>query len=116
MRNLVWAVVTAIAFVTGAIGGVAGFWWLQKNLQGSVLASGVLEYQGEPTAGASVPPPEGYYIQAAGVERVYVTAETVNQYLDKDISARGQLSTICGADGSPCYPLIQAESINVVPR
>ena len=75
--------------------------------------SGIVEYQSEPAPYMSGPPPEGYYVNSSVFGRVYVKHNSFSEYLGKNIWVRGWLKDICGVDGMPCYPLIDAEWIKI---
>lgn len=118
MRSASAFVVTAaIAFAFGAISSAAGLWWLRHYLSRSapVQVSGVLQVQSKPAdPSASGNPPNGYFIEATAIGRVYLEHSSAKQYVGRRVVSSGRLSATCGNDGRPCYPEIAATSIREV--
>jgi len=92
-----------------------GFWRVSDHLATfePVQVSGLLQVQIRPAdPGATGNPPNGYFIEATAIGRVYLEPVDVKQYVGIKVVARGRLSrATCGNDGQSCYPVIAATSI-----
>jgi len=98
---------TALLFILG----IFSYQYVSDTLiRGNQIVSGVVKYH-KPDYTVSLDAPEGYYIEASAIGRVYLKHESISEYLDKNIKVSGVLREICGNDQGSCFPLIDARWI-----
>jgi hypothetical protein len=112
---LVALLASIIAFTLGVGATIGGLRVLEDATTVTVIVRGEVRYQGSGDPTASVLPPEGYYIESSGFERVYLPESDAAPFVGKAVQASGRLTTVCGPDGSPCYPLVRPDRISALP-
>lgn len=111
-----WAI-AGVFFIMGAAASTATIWQLNKLYEATVAApvsvEGVLraQYDYDKVEGLN-PPPSGYYIEGAGVGRVYLTGKPLQAFVGDNISAAGSVSDICGPKSIPCYPQLTLREVD----
>lgn len=107
-RTSSFLLITAfIFFVMGGLSSVGSYWLARKYFfpADRVRAEGILKFQGESDPSASANPPEGYFVESNAIERLYIVGLPKTS-IGSFVRIKGTLSTICGADGYPCYPQV----------
>ena len=109
----------AIAFVSFLLGSAATtlvIWQLHKLYKATVAP--LVEVEGTVRAQYSyqdgdglTPPPTGYFVEAPGVDRVYLTGKPLEPFVGRSVVARGSVSGICGPKSLPCYTLLEVREI-----
>ena len=111
-----WAIAT-IFFLLGSAAATLVIWQLHELYQATVAP--LVEVEGTVRAQYSyqdgdglTPPPTGYFVEAAGVDRVYLTGKTpMEQFVGQPVVARGSVSGVCGPKSLPCYTLLDVREI-----
>jgi len=110
-----WAI-AGVFFILGAAASTATIWQLNKLYQATiappVAVEGILkaQYDYDKTEKLN-PPPSGYYIEGAGVGRVYLTGKPLQNFVGKKIEASGTVDGICGPKTVPCYPQLTLRNV-----
>ena len=112
-----WAL-ACISFLLGAAASTLVIWQLHKLYQATVAplvtVEGTLKAQYSYQDGESLtPPPGGYYIEAPGVKRVYLTGkQALEPYVGQEVVASGSVSGVCGPKALPCYTQLTVREIS----
>ncbi|NJM97475.1 MAG: hypothetical protein HC800_10155 [Phormidesmis sp. RL_2_1] len=111
-----WSVAT-IFFLLGTAAASLSIWQLHKLYRATiapvVTVEGTLQakydYQ---TDDELQPAPNGYFIESAGIGRVYLSGKPLQSYVGQPIQARGGVSGICGPKSIPCFPLVELREVS----
>lgn len=107
-KTIVTITITTLVFVAG----ILAHSYISNMQRGSHQVSGVVKYY-TPDYTASGEAPEGYYVESSAIDKVYIEHQNIADYTDKHINARGYLKEICGNDFGSCFPLIDAQTIDI---
>ncbi len=110
--------VACVSFGLGAAASALVIWQLHKLYQATVAplvtVEGTLKVQYSYQDGESLtPPPGGYYVEAPGVQRVYLTGkQALEPYVGQAVVASGSVSGVCGPKALPCYTQLTVREIS----
>lgn len=107
-----------IFFIVGLLSYAGAQWWLRSYLlpPGTITVQGVLKFQAPSNSGDSGKPPDGYFVEAAAIKRVYVEGDLIKPFVGSLVLLQDKtLSTVCGPDTFPCYPKLLITSATPVP-
>ncbi|CAN5591326.1 hypothetical protein BH23CYA1_BH23CYA1_05200 [soil metagenome] len=110
-----WSV-AVISFLLGSAATALVIWQLHKLYQATIAplveVEGVVKAQyGYQASDSPTPPPSGYYIEASGIGRVYLTDKPLDPFVGQSVSAAGSVSGTCGPKSIPCFPLLTVREI-----
>lgn len=111
-----WAI-AFISFILGSAATTLVIWQLHELYQATVAplvsVEGTVRAQYSYRNGDDLtPPPTGYYVEAAGLSRVYLTGDQpMEPYVGQPVVASGSVSGICGPKSLPCYTLLNVREI-----
>ncbi|MGB7487016.1 MAG: hypothetical protein WA783_04390 [Phormidesmis sp.] len=111
-----WAV-ASLFFVMGAAASALTIWQLHKLYRATIAppvsVEGEVKAQYDYDIGSDMtPPPTGYYVESAGVGRVYLQGQPLQPYVGKSVIATGSVSGVCGPKSIPCYPLLDVREVS----
>lgn len=112
-----WSI-AAVFFLFGAAASTLTIWQLHKLYRATVAP--VIAVEGTVQAKYSYqdsnelsPAPNGYFIESAGLNRVYLTGQPLDSYVGQTVKAQGSVTGICGPKSIPCYPLIEVREVGI---
>ncbi len=111
-----WAI-AFISFILGSAATTLVIWQLHELYQATVAppvkVEGTVRAQYSYQDGDGLtPPPTGYFVEAAGLDRVYLTGKIpLDRFVGQPIVAKGSVSGICGPKSLPCYALLDVREI-----
>jgi len=110
-----WAIAT-ISFILGAAASTFTIWQLHKLYRATIAppvsVEGTLRAQYSYEDSAIRPSPNGYYIEASSVGRIYLTGKPLQSYVGQSIIATGSVEGICGPKSIPCYPIVELREVS----
>ncbi len=112
-----WSVAT-VSFLLGSAVTTLVIWQLHRLYRATIAPLVTVEgtvqakYGNQPDDGPT-PAPTGYFIESAGIGRIYLTGEPLNSYVGQVVKARGGISGVCGPKSIPCYPLIEVREVGI---
>jgi len=116
-QPMLWSIAT-VFFLLGAAASTLTIWQLHKLYRATVAP--VITVEGTVQAKYSYkdstelsPAPNGYFIESAGVGRVYLTGQPLDSYVGQTVKAEGSVAGICGPKTIPCYPLIEVREVGI---
>ncbi len=111
-----WAI-ASLFFILGAAASALTIWQFNKLYRATiappVTVEGEVKAQYDYNKNSNIsPPPRGYYIESAGIGRVYLQGQPLQSYVGETVAATGSVSGICGPKSIPCYPLLDLREVS----